>query len=116
MLPFDMTKAARIFKRRFNLKCLSGRLLVVVMDLYRLPDGHPKSFPEGYRFSWIAFDPDEEGARVLFDCHHPKGPHVHLDDDQEGEPIEWTTVDEAYVLFFDTIRERFGDFYQGEGL
>ena len=53
---------------------------------------------------------------MLFDCHHPKGPHVHIDDDPEGEPIEWTTVDEAYELFFDTIRERFGDFCEGEGL
>lgn len=88
--------------------------MVVVMDLYKLPEGHTKSFPEGYRFSWIAFDSDDDRERVLFDCHHPKGPHVHIDDDTDGKPFDWTTLDEAYELFFLTIRQRFGDFNEEE--
>ncbi len=80
------------------------------MDLYKLAKGHPKSFPEGYRFSWIAFDPDQPLKRVLFDCHEPKGPHVHIDDDLQGELIEWTTLEQIYELFFRKIRTRFGEY------
>lgn len=80
------------------------------MDLFKLADGHSRSFPEGYRFSWIALDPENPTERVLFDCHVPKGPHVHVDDDPDGELIEWTTLDEVYELFFERVRQRFGDF------
>jgi len=114
MLLLLVAAARRIFKRRFNLRCLSGRLIAVVMDLYKLPDVHPKSFPEGYRFSWIAFDSDNEDSRVLFDCHAPKGPHMHIDRDQNGEPFEWTTLDKVYDLFFQTVRKQFGDFNEEE--
>ena len=80
------------------------------MDVYRLPKGHPETFPDGYRFSWIAYDSEKETNRVLFDCHHPKGPHFHIDHDPEGQPFEWKSLEAAYDLFFEKIRERFGDF------
>lgn len=80
------------------------------MDLFKLAEGHPKSFPDGYRFSWIAFDPDMPNERILFDCHDPKGPHVHIDNDPDGDPIEWTTLDNAYELFFERVRNRFGEY------
>ena len=80
------------------------------MDLYRLPKGHPKIFPEGYRFSWIAYDPENPLFRVLFDCHPPKGPHVHVDDNKEGDAIEWISLEVTYLEFFEAIRKRFGEF------
>ncbi len=58
--------------------------------------------------SWIAFDPEEEGARVLFDCHEPKGPHWHIDDDEEGQLFVWQGLKEAEDLFFQKVEERFG--------
>jgi hypothetical protein len=80
------------------------------MDLHKLPEGHSENFPEGYKFSWIAFDPNRESERVLFDCHFPKGPHFHIDDEVEGEPFKWTSLDAAYDLFFVKVKERFGRF------
>lgn len=80
------------------------------MDLYRLPRGHSKSFPEGYRFSWIAYDSEDVMARVLFDCHHPKGPHVHVDQDPSGKAVEWVSLESSYERFFKIVRDRFGDF------
>ena len=107
-------KATQIFKRKFELTCDDGKTVVVFMDLYKLPNGYPGLFPEGYKFSWIAYNPNDESAKVLFDCHLPKGPHVHLDDDSDGEPFAWTTLDDAYEHFFAKVRERFGEFTIGE--
>jgi hypothetical protein len=106
-------KAARLFQRRFTLTCKDGRVLSVFMDLYRLPDGSFGTFPEGYRFSWIAYASDDEELRVLFDCHPPKGPHFHVDGELRGQPFHWTTLDAAYELFFAKVREHFGDFREG---
>jgi hypothetical protein len=103
-------KATEIFKRQFEVTCKGGKTVVVFMDLYKLPKGYPKSFPEGYKFSWIAYDPDDESAKVLFDCHPPKGPHVHVDNDKDGEAFDWKNLDDAYELFFAKVREKFGDF------
>jgi hypothetical protein len=64
------------------------------MDLYKLPEGHPKSFPDGHRFSWIAFDSDDESMRVLFDCHHPKGPHFHVD----NEATAWRSSGRLWTI------------------
>ena len=109
-----MADATKIFSRRFEVRCKGDRLVAVYMDLYRLPKGHSKSFPEGFRFSWIAYDPEDPSIRVLVDSHPPKGPHIHRDGDPVGEPFEWTTLDAAYSLFFAKIRERFGEFMADE--
>lgn len=102
-------KAEKIFSRRFSVRCKGGRVLAVYMDLYRLAKGHPETFPEGYRFSWIAFDPEDENVRVLFDCHTPKGPHLHIDDDKVGKSFECKCVEDAQEQFFSTIARRFGE-------
>ena len=78
------------------------------MDLYKLADETGKPGAE-FRFSWIAFDTDNPMRRVLFDSHLPKGPHYHLDDDQEGQPFEWSSVPEAIRLFREMVAEHFGE-------
>lgn len=35
--------------------------------------------PEGVRFRLICLD-ERTGHRVLMDNHHPKGPHIHVND------------------------------------
>lgn len=103
-----MTKAIKIFSRRFKITCKNREMVVVFMDLYKLADDRAGVSPEGYRFSWIAFDPEDESTRVLFDCHPPKGPHIHVDGDREGTPFEWRSLDEAQALFFEKVAEKFG--------
>lgn len=82
---------------------------MVAMDLYKLPS-EAEGYPEGYKFSWIAFDPEEPSNRVLFDSHPPKGPHIHIDEEKIGVPYEWKGLDEAQTFFEAKIQERFGDF------
>ena len=103
-------KATLIFQRKFTLTCENGRIVSVFMDLYHLPEGHPRAFPEGYRFSWIAFDSVNESAQVLFDCHAPNGPHFHVDSDSNGKPFEWSSLEHAHELFFQKVRVRFCEF------
>ena len=74
-------EAQKIYSNRFSITCKNGLVLAVFMDLYKLPEGHHDSFPEGYKFSWIAFDPENPSKQVLLDCHVPKGPHFHTDQD-----------------------------------
>ncbi len=107
-------KATRVFSRRFQIKCKDEQLAVVFMDLYKLPEGAPDLFPEGYKFSWIAFDPDHEDHRVLLDCHPPKGPHINIDGDADGETFDWITLEAAYEFFFAKIKELFGEFTMEE--
>ena len=103
-------KPELIFRRRFVLTCRSGKVILVYMDVFKLPDSSSKMVSEGYRFSWIAYDSENEAARVLFDNHPPKGPHSHIDGDLEGKPFKWKSLDASYERFFEKVRDRFGDF------
>lgn len=107
-------KAELVFKRKFAVTTRAGRRIVVFADLYRLPKPEKKSGAEKFKFSWIAFDSENESRRVLMDCHEPKGPHIHFDDDKDGQVFRWTGIDAAWVMFFDTIRSHFGDLIEEE--
>ena len=84
-----------------------------MMDLYKLPSNQ-SGYPEGYKFSWIAFDPKKPMERVLLDVHPPKGPHLHIDDDPQGIPFEWTSIKAAEEFFIAKIEERFGEIVEDE--
>lgn len=103
-------EAEQLFRHKFEITTKAGNPIVIFMDLYRLPRGAKKEYPERFKFSWIAFDPDNSARRVLFDCHGDKGPHRHLDDDEEGAPFDWKGLDSAIELFFATVRNHLGDF------
>lgn len=38
-------------------------------------------YVDGVKFGLICVD-TKTGERVLFDNHHPKGPHIHIDDQE----------------------------------
>jgi hypothetical protein len=80
-------EAELLFERKFEITTKAGLPVVIFMDLYKLPKGAKKDYPEGYKFSWIAFDSENEAKRVLFDCHTKKGPHLHLDGDKKVSPL-----------------------------
>ena len=99
--------AMLIYRRRVTRRTLKGREIRLVMDLYEIPEPDKGKYPDGYRFSWIAFDVELPEKRVLFDCHPPKGPHLHVD----GEPeiyFKWVSLEETEELFFSKIQDRFG--------
>lgn len=101
--------ATRVYRKKISVKTVSGDPLVIYMDLFQLPPPFDSSFPEGYKFSWTAFNPLDRDNRVLFDCHIPKGAHYHVDDDSEGKSFEWKSLKEAEELFVKTVQEKFGE-------
>lgn len=103
-----------MFKRKFAVTTRAGRRIVVFADLYRLPKPEMKRGPDRYKFSWIAFDSENDSKKVLMDCHEPKAPHIHLDDDPNGRAFRWRGIDAAWELFFDTIRSHFGELVEEE--
>jgi hypothetical protein len=50
-------------------------------------------YPDGVRYGLIFTDP-RTGKQVLMDNHHPKGPHVHLNDDE----LPYDYVDEEKLI------------------
>jgi hypothetical protein len=103
-------KASLIFQTKFTRTLASGKVLTVFMDLYQLPlkRGQQARFPSGYKFSWIAFDAEAPGKKVLFDCHKDKGAHIHFDEKELDREVNVSSVDEAEKLFYELIAERFG--------
>ena len=74
-----------------------------------MPKSKIKNGLERFKFSWVAFDSEREGKKVLLDCHDAKAPHIHKDEDPVGQPFRWRGVESAWELFFDAIRSHFGE-------
>ena len=70
---FDCDCANLLYSHKARIQ---GRY-VLEMEIYRV--AHSSKYKEGVRYGLILHDL-ETGRRVLMDNHHPKGPHIHLDD------------------------------------
>ncbi len=64
-----------------------------------------KKYPTGLKYSLICIDPIT-GNKVLFDNHHPKGPHYHIDDEEFS--YEFESVDKLLQDFRVMAQEKFG--------
>jgi len=102
-------KAELLFERKFSVTTKTGCVVTIFMDLYLLPPKENET-EEQYKFGWIAFDSEDSTRRVLFDCHYPKGPHVHIGHDKEEILFPWEGFEQALNLFFSTVAEYFGEF------
>jgi hypothetical protein len=86
-----------------------GRSVIVQMDLYQVADASGQPWlPEGFRFSWIAFNPDDPTEKVLMDAHRGKGPHMHIGNDPEGIQFNWMGLDDALDRFRREVEKYFG--------
>ena len=101
-------KATLVFHTKVVITVTGQRSISVEMDLYKLPSAQG-GYPDGYKFSWIAFDPNEPLERILFDIHPPKGPHLHIDGDPVGTPYVWLGLSEAEEFFVSQTEARFGE-------
>lgn len=99
-------KAVLLFESHQLFTTLRGETVEIYMDLYKILSQNTE---DAYRFSWIAFDPNNPTKRVLFDSHPPKGPHFHLDNDTDGKPFVWVSIEDAIRLFREKVSEYFGD-------
>lgn len=52
---------------------------ILEMEIYKVAKS--VRYPDGVKFGLILVDP-KTGKQVLIDNHHPKGPHMHLNDQE----------------------------------
>lgn len=69
---------------------LQGRY-VLEMEIHQV--GRTVKYPDGIKYGLILTDL-KSGGKVLMDNHHPKGPHIHLDDQE----IAYQFVDEDKLI------------------
>ena len=86
----------------------SGKWVAVEMKLFRLPKIEKKEYPEDYKFSWIAFNQDDPEEKVLFDNHHGKAPHFHINGQEES--FVWINLEKSLDLFYQKTIQKFGRF------
>lgn len=99
------------FKGEFFMS--SGKIIILEMKLFKLPNIKMKEFPEDYKFNWIAVNKDNPDELVLFDNHHGKAPHYHRNGEEEF--FIWTSKSQVQELFFAEVRKSFGEFLRRIG-
>jgi hypothetical protein len=67
---------------------------VVELSIYEV--GKSSKYPDGIKYGLICKDL-KTGDFVLLDNHHPKGPHVHINDDEF--PYEYVDDDRLIADF-----------------
>jgi hypothetical protein len=70
-----------------------------IMEMTIHDVGHSIRYPDGIKYGFLLFDMTT-GRRVIFDNHHPKGPHIHLE--QEELPYLYQN-DEQLIEDFKTF-------------
>ena len=95
-----------IYQRKRTYLTTQGYVIKVIMKLFKSTDKSLLEFPEGYKFNWIAYNEDNPEEKVLFDNHHGKKPHWHVNGQEEFFP--WYSQEKSEQLFFQKIEARFG--------
>jgi hypothetical protein len=67
--------------------------------------GRTNRYPDGIKYGLLLLDL-KTGRRVLMDNHHPKGPHVHLDEEEFS--YEYKTDDQLIEDFKAFVLEHIG--------
>jgi hypothetical protein len=67
--------------------------------------GQSIRYPVGIKYGLFFFDFDT-GKKVLFDNHHPKGPHIHLD--QKELPYSYSNDERLIEDFKASVLEHTG--------
>jgi hypothetical protein len=76
-----------------------------LMELTIHEVGRSTRYPDGVKYGLLFLDL-RTGRRVLIDNHHPKGHHVHVDD--EEFLYEYTNDDKLIHDFKRFVREKMG--------
>ena len=106
-------KAVRITYKKLNFILLSGEELFVILDVFKIPPPEDQNFPDGFKFSFLAFKEANPDDKVLLDCHPPKKPHYH-EGDEEVE-FEWNGIEMAVELFWEKVEIKFGKLHPKKG-
>ena len=85
-------------------KFIVRRRYTIEISVYQVV-GQAERYPDGLKWGLICVDRDS-GKRVLMDNHHPKGPHLHLDDNEV--PYEFVGLDQLVTDFRRIVTQHMG--------
>jgi len=84
-------------------KFIVRRRYVVEISVHQLPKS--KQYEDGLKWGLICVD-QTTGGRVLMDNHHPKGPHIHINDDEL--PYDFRNLEQLVTDFRRLVNEHLG--------
>ena len=84
-------------------KFIVRRRFVIEISVHQID--RSERYRDGLKWGLICVD-QTSGRRVLMDNHHPKGPHIHINDDEL--PYEFESLDELVADFRKLINEHMG--------
>ena len=84
-------------------KFIVRRRYIVEISVHQVP--RSERYRDGLKWGLICVD-QITGRKVLMDNHHPKGPHVHVDD--EELPYDFSGLDQLVSDFRLMIMEHMG--------
>lgn len=84
-------------------KFIVRRRYLIEISVHQVPRSN--SYKDGLKWGLICVD-RVSGKKVLMDNHHPKGPHIHIDDDEM--PYSFSGLDKLVKDFRQLITEHMG--------
>jgi hypothetical protein len=84
-------------------KFIVRRRYLIEISVHQVP--RSTHYKDGLKWGLICVD-RVSGKRVLMDNHHPKGPHIHIDEDEI--PYEFSGLDNLVSDFRNLILEHIG--------
>jgi hypothetical protein len=84
-------------------KFIVRRRYLVEITVHQVP--RSARYRDGLKWGLICID-RVNSKRVLMDNHHPKGPHIHIDDDEL--PYDFIGLDELVTDFRRLVTEHLG--------
>ena len=70
---------------------------IVELEIHEI--GDPVRYPDGIKYGLACIDL-ETGKKVIMDNHYPKGPHIHLDDEESSYSY---TSDDRLISDFESL-------------
>jgi len=101
-------KSVLIYQHEKTYQTTKNYIIRVKMKLVKLPSIKKKEFPQDYKFNWIAYNLENTQERILFDNHHGKRPHYHLNQDKKGVFFSWLSREKSETLFWEKVEQKFG--------
>ena len=98
---YGVTNMASILRLSYEIS-VQDRYLVGV-QIFEVPK--TEAYPFGYRYRLFCMDP-VTGGKVLMDTHHPKGPHVHINNREHG--YTFSTPEKLVSDFKEMVLQRMG--------
>lgn len=84
-------------------KFIVRRRYIIEISVYQVPKS--TKYEQGLKWGLICAD-RVTSKRVLMDNHHPKGPHIHIDEDEL--PYDFVSLDQLVIDFRSLVVEHMG--------